>query len=174
MSTIRDYRMAANLTEEELARLAGVTRSYISKLQNYVYANPSLDVLAVLADKGYCTVGEILDSYRHEYQRLQSERFPEFPYQTWVIWYSIAKIQYHDANWHPHETLRHAVANELNLGSSQIKWAEYTGVHPAILNKYELGKTKQMPQSIRKALIDVVHVPVDIVNDLYNLVANND
>lgn len=172
MSTIRDYRLAANLTEEELATLSNVTRSYISKLQNYVYPNPSIEVLAVLADRGFCSVGEIMDSYRHEYQRLQSERFTPVPNS--LFWddvkQAVGKI---NITIHPHAVLRILVADYFDLEKSQIKWAEYTGVHPAILSKYELGKTKVMPQSIRRALIDVVHVPVEIVNDLYKLVANS-
>lgn len=57
--TLRQARKAARLTTRDLARLAGLSHSYIGLLERGVKTNPSRDVVLRLATALGCTPAEI-------------------------------------------------------------------------------------------------------------------
>jgi len=60
-TVLREQRMRANMTQEELAKRAKVKRSYIAVLEAGHKKNPSLDILKRLARALGVPVGELLE-----------------------------------------------------------------------------------------------------------------
>jgi transcriptional regulator with XRE-family HTH domain len=60
-TVIRELRERKNLTQEELAKRAKVTRSHLSLLEGGHRRNPSIDVLKRLARALGVPVGELLE-----------------------------------------------------------------------------------------------------------------
>ncbi len=58
---LRTWRRARGLTQEELAKKAGVTKFYISQLETGIRDNPSLPVLRRLAKALGVSAGELLE-----------------------------------------------------------------------------------------------------------------
>jgi transcriptional regulator with XRE-family HTH domain len=58
---LRDQRQRANLTQEELAKRAKVTRVYIAALEAGHKTNPSIAILKKLARALGVSVGELLE-----------------------------------------------------------------------------------------------------------------
>ncbi len=58
---LRRWRRARGLTQEELAKKAGVTKFYISQLETGIRDNPSLPVLQRLAKALGVSAGELLE-----------------------------------------------------------------------------------------------------------------
>ncbi len=57
---LRTWRRERGLTQEELAKKAGVTKFYISQLETGIRDNPSLPVLRRLAKALGVSAGELL------------------------------------------------------------------------------------------------------------------
>lgn len=149
MNTITRYRKDANLTEAQLATLAGVSRDYIVKLEQTVYTTPSGRILEVLSDLCYTTPSEILTEYTAEW----NEKSLVIPLiEDWEVLVDEWKNARLVSDAHPHILLRHIIAKRVGLAGSQIKWAKWGSIHPAILSKYELGKTTRLPESIKDHL----------------------
>ena len=149
MNTISRYRKDANLTEAQLATLAGVSRDYIVKLEQTVYTTPSGRILEVLSDLCYTTPQEILTEYLEEWNK-KSETIELIT--DWPVLVDEWKNAMVTADAHPHILLRHIIAKRVGLAGSQIKWAKWGSIHPAILSKYELGKTTRLPESVKAHL----------------------
>ena len=60
-TVIRKLREARGLTQEELAKRAGIKRPYVSHLESGVRKNPSLPTLKKLARALGVPVGELLE-----------------------------------------------------------------------------------------------------------------
>ncbi len=60
-TVLRERREHANMTQEELAKRAKVTRSYIAVLEAGHKKNPSLDIMKRLARALGVPVGELLE-----------------------------------------------------------------------------------------------------------------
>ncbi len=58
---LRTWRRERGLTQEELAKKAGVTKFYISQLETGIRDNPSLPVLRRLAKALGVSAGELLE-----------------------------------------------------------------------------------------------------------------
>jgi XRE family transcriptional regulator of biofilm formation len=58
---LRRWRRERGLTQEELAKKAGVTKFYISQLETGIRHNPSLPVLRRLAKALGVSAGELLE-----------------------------------------------------------------------------------------------------------------
>ena len=56
---LRDARVAAGLTQEEVAARAGVDRSYLSRLE-HGHQSPTVDMLLRLCDAIGCRASELL------------------------------------------------------------------------------------------------------------------
>lgn len=56
LATLRKQK---NITQQELAEAAGITRNYISKIENGEGVNVSINVLFAIADKLGIKVGDI-------------------------------------------------------------------------------------------------------------------
>ncbi len=54
---VRERRKALGLTQEDLAALAGIDRTYASQIERKV-ANPSLGIICALADVLECEVAD--------------------------------------------------------------------------------------------------------------------
>ena len=164
MNVITRYRKDAGLTEQQLAEQAGVTRDYIVKLEQTVYATPSGKVLEVLSDLTYSREQDIELEYLHEFKQKPSNLpvglVPNWGYIT-DLWR--AALVAHDN--HPHQILRQLIAHEANLPGSQIKWAKWGNIHPAVLNKYELGKTWRMPVAVKACLVNL-GAPESLIREL--------
>ena len=149
MNTITRYRKDANLTEAQLARLAGVSRDYIVKLEQTVYTTPSGRILEVLSDLCYTTPKEILTEYEAEWN--EKSRVIEV-IDDWSVLVDEWKNELRIKDEHPHILLRHLISKRVGLAGSQIKWAKWGSIHPAVLSKYELGKTVRTPIAVKDHL----------------------
>jgi len=164
-NTITRYRKDAGLTEQQLADAAGVSRDYIVKLEQTMYATPSGKVLEVLSDLTYSHENDIELEYLHEY-KIKPSQLPVGLVPNWRFIKDVWRSEYHthpDRN--PHRVLREIIAREASLPGSQIKWAKWGNIHPAVLNKYELGKTTRMPVAVRDCLINL-GATADILSEL--------
>ena len=56
---IKIARIRKGITQEELARSAGITRYYLSSLENGKAKNPSVELMKKIAKKLEMTVGEL-------------------------------------------------------------------------------------------------------------------
>lgn len=56
---LKTIRILNKITQIELAKLSGVSNTYINRIEKGVYENPSLDVLNKLATALNCTVEEL-------------------------------------------------------------------------------------------------------------------
>ena len=61
MQKLRQERERANLSQEELARKAGVSQQAISMLENENRKNPRIDTVASIARVLGCTVDDLID-----------------------------------------------------------------------------------------------------------------
>ena len=59
-SRVRAIRKGLGITQEDLARLAGLTASTVAKIEQGTMANPRLDTLAGLAKALGAKVGDLL------------------------------------------------------------------------------------------------------------------
>ena len=58
---LRKLREAKKMTQEQLAERVGVTREYITMLENGARTNPTMDMLKKLAKALKVTVGELVE-----------------------------------------------------------------------------------------------------------------
>lgn len=169
MNTIKRLRNEANLTEQQLADEVGVTKDYIVKLENTLYANASPFVVNFLAKELGLNAIDIHADYDSDYEsKAQTwlEISRDFPELNWVRLHdTMCRMDWTITHDHPHLWFRRFVANYYDLPDSQIKWAQYMGIHPASLSKYELTKTANMPSAIRRSL-SMLGLPVGFVTDL--------
>jgi len=59
-NNLKNIRGEKNLSQGELSKLSGVSNVYISNLENAVKTNPSLEIIAKLANALGCSVNNIL------------------------------------------------------------------------------------------------------------------
>lgn len=59
-NNLKNIREKKGLSQAELSKISGVSNVYISNLENGVKNNPSLDLIAKLADALQCSVNDIL------------------------------------------------------------------------------------------------------------------
>lgn len=57
---LRDLRVSAGYSQEDLARLAGISLRRMADLENKSNTNPTLDTLSVLAQVLQCRVSDLL------------------------------------------------------------------------------------------------------------------
>lgn len=149
MNTITRYRKDANLTELQLANLAGVSRDYIVKLEQTTYTTPSGRILEVLSDLTYTTESEILAEYLAEWH---AKTTGIELMNDWELIKDEWRNELAKRDDHPHVILRQILARRIGIPGSQIRWAKWGSIHPAILSKYELGKTVRLAESIKDHL----------------------
>lgn len=150
-NVITRYRKDAGLTEADLANRAEVTRDYIVKLEQTMYTTPSGKVLEVLADLCYTTEEDIETEYLFEYAEKLREPVKKIELD-WPIIHDNWKQRMVMSDVHPHTALREILAKEYGLRGSQVAWAKTFGIHQAVLNKFELGKTSRIPKAVALAL----------------------
>lgn len=82
MEKLRKLRIKCNLTQTELSKRSGVSQPYINELENGKKVNPSIIILAKLANALGTRVSELLDDDVNEGM---AEYFRESQLELYVI-----------------------------------------------------------------------------------------
>lgn len=171
MSTIKELRRDLGITQEDLAVNSGVTRDYIVKLEEVIYAEPSFFVVNYLSNQSGVKASEIFTQYRTDYVSKHSN-FEVLIKNNPVPFNYQAAVDLLDSNYsgkHPHVLFRELLFAHFGLPTSQVKYSKFTGVHPSTVSKYELTKVRLMPRGCRTALEDTLNVPAEVVEFINNL-----
>ena len=156
MNVVKDLRQQAGLTQQQLAKLAGVTTLYVIRAEQFLH--PNLDKLSrVLASvngqdsQDSMTAHQIEDTYvaqREDHVSRTRALFYDDPrhesrvaraldYALNEFTPPVGLLREERQKLHPFTLFREYLFDQYELPTSQIKFAAYTGVHPAALSALE-------------------------------------
>ncbi len=72
-SRIKNYRQAAELTQENLAEQVGITVVYLSKIENG-HVHPTIDLLQTICEALHCDLGSIFQDASPASSNYQNEK----------------------------------------------------------------------------------------------------
>lgn len=149
---IKDLRESLGLTQKELAELAGVTTNLVLRNEQFVYAEPSAQILNAMHIEAYNNDVLFPSSLEADYIKAREQLHREFtddlvtsPFYDQHVKYALDyAIDYWDAQStvrSPIRMFRESLFENYGLPSSAIKFSIYTGMHPGTLSDIETGKT---------------------------------
>ena len=161
LNPIKELRNRLDLTQQDLANLAGISQQGVLRYEQSLYEEPSdklVDTLCTeLALRGLSPtndpeLGEYLGSWstptdlrnsiirRYQENRLQIQQDAAYLFR-----YSHPVTRF--ANEHPFETWRAKVLDS----RSRMRFCILLAVHPSVVAEYEKGKRRYIPRSLREA-----------------------
>jgi len=165
-NVIKRLRKKHGLTEQELADYCQVSRNYIVRLEQSLYSSPSTAVAHFLGQLEGIPTHEVAGAYSKELDSVL-EPLLELLKNTqpdWaMIYHELGDIDWTTSSRHPHAVYRILVFGCLGLPESQIKYAQYTGLHPAVLSKYESTDMADMPASLKHVALNILRTPPGLV-----------
>lgn len=149
---LKDLRKDSGYTQPELAELAGMTSVAVHRYEQLLYARPSNNYIAALADIS----GIPMEELRAEYRRCRNEQLEDtqrlfgllLAENIFSLENTLSLVSEHK---HPYVRFREGVCLALDLPTSAIQWCVMTCFHPAQLYKFE-ASGKSIPAAQRKVL----------------------
>lgn len=144
-------RLERNLTQKQLANLAGISQNAVVKYEHGLYQHPSDNIISAFFHY----------DLRHNKEKVFSNFRQELTlaYQVWRVKqirqarHYLQKARYYGTT--PRPVGLHPFAdwriNYLTI-DSQMELCKLLVLHPSILSQYEAGRTRSMPSEIKFAL----------------------
>lgn len=140
MNPFKKLREQHNITQETLARVAGVTTQSILRYEQGLYEKPSDKIVNALSSLTGAKPPVLKLKYEI-WRRFQQERASP-------IFVVIRPLQLKPGE-HPFITFR------TNQGyASRMAFCKLLAIHPSVVADYEKGRQKHMPRMIKQALIN--------------------
>jgi predicted transcriptional regulator len=173
-NVVRDIRSVANMTQKELADLADVSPLFILRAEQYLHVALSERLAHVLSeiDTQGRSAATILETYitgRGMQLRINGSMLTQNPYYKQRVKAALDYATDHflnsdqavtDSGKHPFTLFRTYLFTAFDLPTSQIKFANFTGIHPTVIANLEAYKGS-MEHSIKRAL----SVVLDLSNE---------
>lgn len=139
---IKEMRKLANLTQEELAELAGVSRRYIISLEAAIPARAPRSVLMVLSERTGQPLEDLSKVYRDQYLDKSEVTISKLislgVYSAILSTYNMQDVRYLIG-----ELL------EVDYEMTQIKFCELFPINPSSLSAFESGR-RGIPTSLMR------------------------
>ena len=159
-SSLKELREDLNLSQDQLASLAEVSRHAIIRLEQLCYPNPLPRVIETLSDLTGLSINSLEKDYLSDVlaNRLNTGALLR-PHHNFLV--SLTQeliinsgLSENLTNSHPFSLWRITVSDLLKVSASQIHFSMMTSIHPATLHKYENFKTG-FPEPIKVALTEM-------------------
>lgn len=148
MKTLRERN---NVTQDDLAEMAGMTPLAVHRYEQYLYAKPSNTYIAALSAVTQMTQRDLIEQYHSRRKTTMvsaaarlSELGEEYLANT-IKWPSVLE--------HPYETFFKNALSDLGIKPSRMSWCVFTCFHPAQLNRF-LTVGKSVPTVQHDLLVD--------------------
>ena len=147
MSRIRELREQLNLSQDQLANLAEVSRHAVIRNEQLCYPNPLPRVVTALSElTGLAPLSIETDYYQDVLtnRRTTGALLKEHHNYLLALTHQLvvnSGLSGTLSSQHPFAFWRLSVSSLLNVSSSQIHFSIMTSIHPATLFKYESFKT---------------------------------
>ena len=164
-NVVRDIRSVANMTQKELADLAGVSPLFVLRAEQYLHVALSDRLATALSeiDSAGRLTSQIMEAYvngRSMQLRINGSMLTQNPYFHQRVKAALdyatdnflnADQALHESDKHPFFLFRTYLFTAFDLPTSQIKFANFTGIHPTVIANLEMYKGS-MEHSIKRAL----------------------
>ena len=157
MNTLKLARISAKLSQEQLADLAGVSRVYVIRVEQYLHAKPNSKLLTVLSIKTGISAQDLMAGYLNERSIGNIDvlhRINTYPIPSWEEMSSPVG---------DHQTFREQLMDWYILPVSRIKFCQMFGLYPMTISRYEKGPQVKLPISLLRLYRDIFKVPDDLL-----------
>lgn len=143
---VRTLREELELSQDQLATLAGISRHAVMRMEQLCYPNALPSVVLALSELTGVDEDSIISDYRNDVHRNRfktGRMLLNYHPQLIEMAQSLVDKRYYksDPVFHPFTLWREDCANYLGVSQSLIHFSMMTSIHPATLSKWEDFKT---------------------------------
>lgn len=149
INPLKEARLDRNLTQAQLAKLAGMSSNAVVKYEHGLYSLPSDNIIHALWewDRNKLKTGI-------PYQEFWASLCEK--YQAWRVHkktHANSTLTSRGFTIPPNTTAHPLTIWRICLGlNSQMEFCKLLAIHPSIMSQYESGKTRSMPTELHDSL----------------------